>query len=153
MKVIIVFTLLLFASPAYSQDAPKFQTSVSLSVTAEGFDGDEMKSYLGRELRSLKDVIIKEKKAEADHQISIVALALHSVGGTPRGYALSIAVASKGIYGTSSHGLRTCNTQELQKTCKALIARFDARTLEVQRKEYRSYFEELKKKKSPDRIN
>ena len=175
MKIILLALLFLSGSAAYGQDIPKFQTSVSISVSADHLDG-QIKSYINRELRSLSDVTVKDE--DADFHISIIALERRTVKGESLGLAMSFSISRRlrfdrlldwldlppakeqgvrdylqSTWAFHHHYLRTGASESLQEMCKEFIAEFDAHYIEEYRKNWREHYEGLKKKRVEDKIN
>jgi hypothetical protein len=169
MKLLRIFICLVFvAIPSYSQN--KYSTKVKLDVVAPDKIKDEVRSYLSRELRSLGDVTIIEDKPS--WSISIIIVPTDTVSGQHLGYAYATLVTQplhtdyldkyakcdadskemlRGALETGEiiyrFNVQTSATDELQEISKKLIAEFDSRFLDEERKSWQKTIDRLKGQK------
>lgn len=145
-----------------------FRLKVRIDVTADNDIKNSVSSYLNRELRSLGDVDIVDN--DYHWALSILAVQLTTIGGYKSGVAISTVILTPftnavfvglfkpeyrdgGLALTSNlfqypdQWLNVGQTDALQNLCKEVIAQFDTKYLEEQRKSYRSFKEFLEKQK------
>lgn len=145
------------------------QWKVKVTVSADESIKNSVSSYLNRELRSLGDVDIVDNNPE--WQLSILGGELETAGGRKTGVVLSTVILTpfnskillsqqlkpeykdKALQMTSQlfwypeHWLRIGPADSLQTLCKEIIAAFDTKYLEEQRRSRRSFKELLEKPK------
>ena len=143
----------------------EFHATVRLVVQGPPDSESQMVSYLGRELRSLRDISVVE--GSADFILSVMTLQVKTKGGTVTGYAASTSIkrpydnaylvtlvapqsreAAKNM--TSSlfyeplQWLNIGGPNDLQRMCQDIIADFDGQVLESDRKFWRTMSERFK---------
>lgn len=129
---------------------------VNLTVTADDPLGRQVRSYIGRELRALGDVI--QTESDYTYVIEVVGVSINT--GREKGYALSIVIktrfsmgvfkyiCSEGwklhsksfheigqrlVFESGEHLLRTGPMTALQEACRGVVAYFDAEKLQYLR--------------------
>lgn len=143
---------------AAADNAPKFSKAVSISVNANNTEiKSTIKSYIGRELRTLGDVEIVDQKW--DYELRIIALNLGKKSSDSLGYALSIVVVSRNneailrliqpsvpenimkfysdLPSFETASLVAGSTEKLKELCEELVTDFDKDVLERDRKFWR----------------
>lgn len=161
MKPLAVLLSLLLL-PVLTQGAEKrvrANIRVSVHVSSKSNE-DQIKSYLSRELRQLDDVIVTDENPL--FTISCVAVPIGEQG-RPLGWALSVTIESMLNVNVATmalpvaqrvpvlrflpegvlveHLLRTCGANNLQATCKEMVAGFDGKAFESARQFAQSYFD------------
>lgn len=160
---IVLVAMLTFVSGylmAVAAAAEEHELTVQLKVncTQKALQ-DEVRSYVQRELRSLKDVSILD--ANARHEVTITVLESRNERDVPIGYAVSVLVVSRfpskqyfGLpifqmtekdranveNGTKEYvliemnGLYSCDKDELRKVCERVVVNIDSEVIEPDRK-------------------
>lgn len=162
--------LLPSSSSAEERTLPKFSARVELSVSSSEQITGEGTSYLSRELRSLPDVTIVEQ--DPDWLMSVVALEVKTKGGYTAGVAISIVIlkpyktaplkvvvgpltpdkeklvdmATTDLYSYQGQWLRTGASSELKELCQGIIADFDSKHLDKDRKFHQEMIDIFKKR-------
>jgi hypothetical protein len=163
-----LFTAALFSLViSITVNAQKFSTKVMLTVTAPEDIKSEIQSYIGRELRALADVTIVEEKPS--WSISIIVVPTITTAGRKLGFAFSTLITqplhteyldkfavcdekSKANLRPSftvaeiiqNFNLQTAGSHELQVICKRIIAEFDSKLLDFDRKAWQRSIESYK---------
>jgi len=142
---------------AQKNQLPPFSARVSVSVSADENIKGLIESYIGRELRSLGDVVVTDEKPE--WIINIVALELENRAGTKTGLALSIVILEpfnrilvqgmlqrkykepalllmKNLVEYNGHWLRVGSNDDLRQICSSIVADFDTQYLKARRELY-----------------
>ncbi len=133
----------------------EYSADVKLVVSGEGTTRDLVQSYLGRELRSLKDVRLVE--SQPNYLLSVVTMDIHNKGGQKTGIVISVVALStvdrsnvtntlqvkdraigrwitENLYGFETHRIQVGAQEEMQKICAEIVALFDSEILEQNRK-------------------
>lgn len=163
---LLVVSAFVMSSVVFPQerDLPKFSAKVKLSVTADDKLKATVTSYLTRELRSISDVIVVYENAE--WELCILAMELHSKGGFTTGVAISVVIlrpldidllkwllTSVGdlnskqvkvidsaktwnLYNYRHHWIAVDPLERLKSLCQEIIADFDSEFLEEERKRH-----------------
>lgn len=168
---VVLACLLAFAtslSHATGTNSSQYSAKVKVQVTASDNIKGSVSSYINRELRSLGDVELVEENPE--WIINILAMELQTVGGHKSGVAVSTVIINTfnnqllsdwfqpefknvGIQVTSGlawypdQWLNVGSSDGLQKLCKGIVADFDTKYLEEDRKSFRRVREFLQKSK------
>ena len=155
----VIVMILGVTSNSEEQTDHEFRVQVSVSSKDDSFEG-LVKSYINRELRSLRDVEIVYSNPQ--WKLSILAMPLSLKSGYKTGLALSIVVLPKfdnqlltwpipedarrfitlmtsGLYHYPGHLLYTGSNDDLRKLCDEIVADFDTDYLEKARKSLKKY--------------
>jgi len=148
---------------------PGFSTRVSLVVTAKENIKDLIESYMGRELRTFRDVVVTNNAPE--WKICVVAVELRSRAGYKTGIAFSVVISepfnnelvvdmwqqefrdlgsllTTGLSVYEGHWLTLGSTEDVEGLCEGIIADFDSEYLNPARERYQKHMEDLKTKKA-----
>lgn len=131
----------------------KYNTSIFLSIGGNSESASVLESLFRREIRSLRDVTLADKKNEAVYFFSILMNDAQNSRGK-LGYVLSIAITKTQFCKTSAknegdlrvsddlldHRLFTISPDNLRNTVTEIVADFDTEILEPERKLYKSVF-------------
>ena len=171
--LLFVFFLLLsshFPLDAFCQDVPKFSKKVKCDVKSD--IGNEILSYLNRELRSLDGVIVVDNNPEA--LLSILAMRTRTRGGVETGVVFSVVIhsilsndsfkfwlsnafhlgdervkdvqfAKDGLYTFQFHSVYLGANDDVRSICQKIVADFDINYLDQDRKNYQALFDQIKK--------
>jgi hypothetical protein len=157
MKLLRLLLFLAVSATAQENQARQFQ--ISVEVRADDNTKPAVESYLKRELRSLRDVAVVD---DGHFKLSVIVVPIERTAGRS-GYALSVAQITQ--FNTNlltqftyklptneltelnkrvsefpiheGHGVRVCGTDDLRKTCEAIIADIDTGWLEDYRRSSR----------------
>ena len=140
-----------------AQPATRWNARVKLQVSASEELSPLLISLLSSELRSLGDIAIVE--TEPEYTIGLIAVT-NRVGGRVVGYTLSTLVEShltegalnllseelktsayksllvglvKGMSSVSEHSITAISPEDLERTCKKIVADVDVKTFQVSR--------------------
>jgi hypothetical protein len=162
-KLFCTITCLILLNPVAFASNEKFRVKL-LVKSAE--HSAAVTSYIGRELRSLNDVVMVEE--HANYVISILVLQLRNRNGTNAGIAFSTMIlepydksfllksldaktkpfveAHMGeVYRHPRQWINTGGNEDLQNIAKEIVADFDGQILEADRKLFREIFAPKKK--------
>lgn len=155
---------------------PRFQCRVAVNVSAEPGLKQQISSYINRELRALRDVVLVDENATI--RVSIIGLQDRTVAGRDLGYTLALVTSRKletslveGLtigrieaqasailreyladrYEMVDHFLQAGAQDELKKICEALVAQIDEQ-VEAERKAWQKYLETMKRANVKPRI-
>jgi hypothetical protein len=118
--------------------------SISVKVAGGRTDvAQQVRSYLERELRSLRTVSVEEAVAGryTFFELSVVVLELRTeFGNTHTGYAISYVLEERILQEEKcyilNHGLRTCPREKLRQDCEELVASLDQNDLAPELKHF-----------------
>lgn len=159
-----LFVLAMPSSHADDVNDLRYSAKVKVDISASDNINGVVSSYLKRELRSLTDVEIVENNPE--WIINILVVELETVGGHKNGVAISTVITSQlrsqslselfqpkysdlglrltsGLKKVGSHWLNIGSSNDLQNLCKEIVADFDTKHLEEDRKLHREMREEF----------
>jgi len=163
--IAIGINLALLVATSIQSFAAEHYFRVRVEVSGDANIKPLVTSYINRELRTLNDVKIMDN--DPGWLLSIVAIETYTKGGDKIGVALSVVVlklvtslfAKKiplalvgmvpELYLFHTHILYTDSTNNLQRTCKRIVADFDSEQLETARRvlrEANELSEEMKRK-------
>lgn len=124
---------------------------------------NQIQSYLGRELRELRDISIVDDSAGPDYEIDVVAYRVNNSLGMPIGVAMAVVAferfksdfvlrlisgrVSDVAYGTISAGLKgkgaidtfemqTGSVDDLESICKTMVADIDSKDFDPARRSW-----------------
>jgi hypothetical protein len=129
-KCILVSFLILLTIASTGTSAERMKFTVLLSVPPVfGQYEDEVKSYLKRELREIKDIKLVDKGG--DFFISVVAAPI-MINDSVTSIALSYVFQRESI---TLHNVIVRDTNSLKSMCQTVVANFDTHFLEPYRVE------------------
>ena len=143
MKTALLFVALCFVGVA--QPTAKFNVTVKLDIQSIDPPKSLVTSYIARELRSLGDVTIVGADEPSDYRIAIIVVSAEQNGSTvgysvtwltSRPAALGAGELVRGVH-IEKFGVRLGPTDKLQSYCSEIVAEFDSKTLERDRKFWR----------------
>jgi len=163
--------LLVSTSLAAAEEDRALRHRVKTAFTVDENIEGTVKSYINRELRSLKDVELVD--TDPQWELRIVAMAIGPDDGDPVAVLFSVLVLDKfdngifsmfldalhkktvdvltdltaNLYEVSAQWLRIGSAEDTRSICNAIVADFDTQFLEEARKTYRQMEEELKKER------
>lgn len=125
-KLILAFVFIsFFTASNYAQTSDPIK--LILNVTADDEFKSEVVSYIGREIRSLKDVEIVQSnesdESNADYHLSIIAIKGKSKNGNVIGYSLSAAITEvRSLENEKRRVEILCSNKEWQGTLASLLS-------------------------------
>lgn len=174
IKIPIIFFILLYPFTCFATGLPPFSARVSVVVSADNNIKPKVESYIDRELRSLGDVVVTDDNP--DWILNIVALESKTKGGYESGVVLSVVAlksfdkeavmstvsarnkgwvsdAISNLHEFSSHSLRIGAPEELRSICSGIVADFDTKFLQPQRKYWQTVIDDCQKTVRPKKNN
>jgi hypothetical protein len=169
IKACVAFLLLCsFPIISLAEDLAPFSAKVSVSVTAQDNIKGLIESYIGRELRSLGDIVVSDDNPR--WIISILAIEQASRSGQKLGVVMSTAITESfdnglildkvsadrkeivsflttGLCHVSGHWINTGATDELRLLCDQTVAQFDSSVIKPARTSYQNYKDFMQQKK------
>ena len=147
-----------------------YETTVSISVSADKNIENKIKSYIGRELRSLGDVVITDENP--DWILDIAAIEIKNKNNFLTGIALSevilkpfrnklikhlvsskakkeVDIMTSDLYFFETHSLRLGTPDGLRDICNSIVADFDSNKLNPDRLFWQKIRDEANKSQKP----
>ena len=158
-RVVLTFCLLFVSCTASAEPVPPYSGRVLLNVTATEKLKAEVESYVGRELRSLGDVVVTNDKP--DWILNILAMEQKDMREQKVGVILSIVILqpfnnqlvvsvvperskewvshwTSHLYSLSTYSVQFGPPESLRKLCNEIVVTFDSEQVNKERKIWQS---------------